>query len=161
MSFKMLAISFLAFSVSLFANIKKEEKMTFLSKHISIVINRTPSEVYEFASKPENMPRWAAGLSGSIKKEGDHWVSTSPMGKAKVKFAEKNNFGVIDHDVTLESGKTFHNPLRVIQNNKGSEVVFTLFRQPEMTDQDFNRDAQMVTKDLEKLKTIMEELSVK
>ncbi len=161
MNFKMFAISCLALSVSLFANAKKEGQMTFSSKHISIVINRIPSEVYEFASQPENMPKWAAGLSGSIKKDGDHWVSISPMGKVKVKFAEKNNFGVIDHDVTLESGKMFHNPLRVIRNNKGSEVVFTLFRQPEMTEQDFNRDAQMVMKDLEKLRTILEKSSVK
>lgn len=130
--------------------------MTYLSKHISVVIDRTPSDVYEFASKPENMPKWAAGLSGSIKKEGDHWISTSPMGKVKVTFSEKNNFGVIDHNVTLESGKTFHNPLRVIENNKGSEVVFTLFRQPEMTDQDFNQDAGMVMNDLKRLKAIME-----
>ena len=161
MSFKILTIAFVAFSFSLFANSKKEGKMTFLSKHISIVINRTPSDVYDFASRPENMPKWAAGLSGSIKKEGDHWISTSPMGKVKVTFTEKNNFGVLDHDVTLDSGKMFHNPLRVIKNHKGSEVIFTLFRQPGMTDQDFNRDAGMVVKDLEKLKAIMEKPPVK
>lgn len=161
MSFKIISLAFLAFSFTLFAMTKKEEKMTFLSKHISIVINRTPSDVYEFASRPENMPKWAAGLSGSIKKEGDHWISISPMGKVKVTFTEKNNFGIIDHDVTLASGKTFHNPLRVIKNNKGSEVVFTLFREPEMTDQDFNRDAGMVAKDLETLKAILEKSSTK
>lgn len=77
------------------------------------------------------------------------------MGKAKVTFAGKNKFGVIDHDVTLESGKTFHNPLRVIKNNRGSEIVFTLFQQPEMTDQDFNRDAGIVLKDLEALRIIL------
>jgi hypothetical protein len=138
------------------AGAKKDNPVTFLSKHISIVIERSPSDVYNFASRPENMPKWAAGLSGSMRKEGNDWISESPMGKVKVRFAEENNFGVIDHDVTLENGKTFHNPLRVIKNNQGAEVVFTLFRQPEMTDQEYNRDAEMVSKDLAKLKSILE-----
>ena len=156
MNIKFIIIGIILFSFPLWAINKKEVTMPFPSKHISIVINRSPSDVYEFASQPENMPKWAAGLSGSIKKEGDHWISISPMGKIKVTFAEKNKFGVIDHDVTLESGKTFHNPLRVIKNNQGSEVVFTLFRQPEVTDQEFNKDAGMIMKDLEKLKLLLE-----
>ena len=139
-----------------FANSKKEPTMTLQSKHISISINRSASDVYQFASEPENMPKWAAGLSGSIKREGDHWVSVSPMGKVKVTFSEKNSYGVIDHDVTLESGKTFHNSLRVLPNHKGSEVVFTLMRQPEVSEQEFNKDAEMVMKDLQKLKSLLE-----
>lgn len=130
--------------------------MTLTSKHISVSINKSPSAVYEFVSQPKNMPKWAAGLSGSIKEEGDFWVSESPMGKVKVKFTEKNKFGVIDHDVILENGKEFHNPLRVLKNNKGAEVVFTLYRQPEMTDQEFSRDAARVTEDLAKLKSLLE-----
>jgi uncharacterized membrane protein len=42
--------------------------MTFMAKHISVSINRSAAQVYEFASNPENLPKWAAGLSGSIKK---------------------------------------------------------------------------------------------
>jgi hypothetical protein len=42
--------------------------MTFTAKLISISINRPAARVYEFASNPENLPKWAAGLSGSIKK---------------------------------------------------------------------------------------------
>lgn len=148
------SLIFLSFSIM--AMTKRDNQMTFPSKHISTVINRSPSDVYDFASKPENLPKWAAGLSGSIKKEGNDWVSESPMGKVKVRFAEKNNLGVIDHDVTLENGKIIHNPLRVIKNNQASEVVFTLFRQPGMTDQEYNRDAEMVSKDLAKLKSILE-----
>jgi hypothetical protein len=43
--------------------------------HISIYIARRPPEVYEFASDPRNLPRWAAGLARSeVRKEGDEWV---------------------------------------------------------------------------------------
>jgi len=44
----------------------KEASMTFKAKHISVSINRSADHVYEFASNPENLPKWAAGLSGSI-----------------------------------------------------------------------------------------------
>lgn len=129
--------------------------MTYPAKHISININKDPKVVYEFASEPLNMPKWAAGLSGSIKKEGDHWISASPMGKVKVKFTPKNDLGVIDHDVYLNN-KIYHNPFRVLKNGEDSEVVFTLYRQPEMNEQEFSRDAEMVMKDLNKLKELIE-----
>ena len=32
------------------------------------------------------------------------------MGKVKIRFAESNPFGVVDHDVILESGVRIHNP---------------------------------------------------
>jgi len=53
------------------------------------------------------------------------------MGRMKVKIAEKNQFGVLDHDVTLPSGVKVYNPMRVFPNNDGSELVFTLYRRPK------------------------------
>jgi hypothetical protein len=100
--------SLISFSLASFACAEKlshkEIPMTFTAKHISVSINRSAAQVYEFASNPENLPKWAAGLSGSIKKVDENWITESPMGTVKVKFAEKNKFGVLDHDVTLPSG---------------------------------------------------------
>jgi hypothetical protein len=90
--------------------------MTFAAKHISVSINRSAAQVYEFASNPENLPKWAAVLSGSIEKVDDDWIAESPMGRVKVNFAEKNQFGVLDHDVTLPSGVKVTNPMRVFPN---------------------------------------------
>jgi hypothetical protein len=78
------------------------------------------------------------------------------MGSVKLKFAEKNKFGVSDHDVTLPSGVKVYNPMRVFPNHDGSELVFTLYRRPDMSDQDFAEDAKAVEKDLAKLKTLLE-----
>ncbi|HMN30100.1 MAG TPA: hypothetical protein PKE45_18250 [Caldilineaceae bacterium] len=61
--------------------------MTFQSQHISVSINRPADQVYEFSSKPENLPQWAAGLSGSIQNIHGDWIATSPMGRVKVKFS--------------------------------------------------------------------------
>ena len=131
---------------------------TLPAKHISISIARSPKDVYGFASDPANLPEWASGLSGStITQKDDVWLADSPMGAVQVRFAPHNEFGVIDHDVTLPDGKTvIHNPLRVLRNHEGSEVIFTLFRQPDVSDKNFQHDFDMVTKDLAKLKSILE-----
>ena len=76
-------------------------------RHISVHIDRPPDEVYAFASNPANLPKWATGLGGSIRQVKSEWVADAPMGKVKIRFAERNKFGVLDHDVVLESGVRF------------------------------------------------------
>lgn len=78
------------------------------------------------------------------------------MGKVTVRFTENNTLGVLDHDVILESGATVHNPMRVMANGDGSEVAFSLFQRPEMSDEAFAADAAAVTRDLAKLKHVLE-----
>jgi hypothetical protein len=146
----------LIMSASTFASTKKEVPMTLPARHISISINSSPETVYKFASDPLNMPKWAEGLSkATMVKSGDEWIAESPMGKVKVKFTPQNNLGVLDHDVTLPSGEVVHNPLRILKNGKGSEVVFTLYRRPGVSDQEFESDAKAVAKDLETLKGLL------
>ena len=130
--------------------------MSFKSRHVSISINHPADEVYEFASNPENLPKWAAGISGSVKNVNGDWIAESPMGRVKVKFADKNRFGILDHDVTLPSGETFYNPMRVFPNEDGSELVFTLYQRPGMSDRDFRNDEEQIKADLEKLKALIE-----
>jgi hypothetical protein len=130
--------------------------MTHLAKHISVSIKRAPSDVHAFVSDPANLPLWAGGLGGSIMHVQGEWVAESPMGRIKVKFAEQNPFGVLDHDVTLPSGETMLNPMRVFPNAEGSEVVFTLYRLPGVSEQDFVADGNQVQKDLMHLKALME-----
>lgn len=61
-----------------------------------------------------------------------------------------------DHDVTLPSGVRVYNPMRAVANNNGSEVIFTLYRLPDVSEQHFMEDARMVERDLKKLKEILE-----
>lgn len=78
------------------------------------------------------------------------------MGRVSFAFAPRNDFGVLDHDVTLPSGQTVHNPCRVISDGDHCEVVFTLRQRPDMTDEDFARDADAVAADLSTLKSLLE-----
>jgi uncharacterized protein YndB with AHSA1/START domain len=127
------------------------------SRHVSRFISVSPELVYEFASNPDNLSKWAAGLAESeVARKGDVLLLDSPMGKVTVRFVPRNEYGVIDHDVTLPTGTTVTNPMRVLAHPEGSEIVFTV-RQIELTDEEFDRDIVMVEGDLERLKRLMEE----
>lgn len=127
------------------------------SRHISIEIDRPLALVYDTAADPLNLPQWASGLADSqVEWDGERWFTDSPMGRVTFTFAPRNEFGVLDHDVTLPSGETVYNPLRVIRDGAGCEVVFTLRQRPEMSDEEFERDADAVGKDLAALKSLVE-----
>ncbi|MDZ7931326.1 MAG: SRPBCC family protein [Rhodococcus sp. (in: high G+C Gram-positive bacteria)] len=126
------------------------------SRHVSQVIRRTPADVYEFAADPANLPKWAAGLANSpVSVDGDRLIAESPMGRVAVRFVPHNDLGVLDHDVTLPSGTTVNNPVRVLNHPNGAEVLFTV-RQIELTDEEFERDLGMVAEDLKRLKDVLE-----
>ncbi|MFE0750956.1 SRPBCC family protein [Gordonia sp. NPDC058843] len=126
------------------------------SRHVSVVIDSAPESVYDFAAEPDNLPRWAAGLAKSeVTRRGDELLVESPMGTVTVRFVPRNSFGVVDHEVRLPGGDTVFNPLRVLAHPDGTEVVFTI-RQLAMSDDEFDRDTQMVEKDLAQLKSLME-----
>lgn len=123
---------------------------------IHTAIERDWRIVYAFASNPENLPRWASGLASGMSREGADWVASGILGEVRLRFAPDNPYGLIDHDVTLPGGETVSNPLRVLQNGDGAEIMFTLFRQDGMSDTAFEADAATVGKDLTRLKEILE-----
>ena len=127
------------------------------SRIIHLSVEKPWAQVYGFASDPRNMPRWAAGLGGGLKPDGNDWIAASgPLGEVRVNFAPTNEFGVIDHVVTLPDGLKVYNALRVTPNGSGAEVSFTLLRLDGMTDEDFEEDAKAITADLETLKSLLE-----
>jgi hypothetical protein len=130
-----------------------------VTKHLSERIDRPAGEVYEYASDPANLPEWAPGLATGVERVGEEWFVESPMGRVGFTFVERNVYGILDHEVRLPSGETFSNPMRVIRDGDSCEVVFTLRRLPEMTDEEFARDAEAVAADLARLKRLLESRS--
>lgn len=78
------------------------------------------------------------------------------MGAVEVRFVGPVDHGILDHDVIFPDGTRVHNPLRVLVNGDGSEVVFTLYRLPGVSDADFEKDASLVREDLERLRKVLE-----
>jgi hypothetical protein len=46
--------------------------------------------------------------------------------------------------------------MRLITNGSGCELLFTLFREPGITDESYNADANFVQRDLNALKELLE-----
>ena len=126
--------------------------MTNPALHLSTSIDASPTEVAAFASDPANLPAWAAGLSNGIREEAGRWITDSPMGEVEVRFGPHTDLGILDHDVIFPDGTVVHNPLRILANGTGAEVVFTLFRPPGVDEAEFARDADMVRADLARLR---------
>jgi hypothetical protein len=130
--------------------------ITFESRTINVTIERDPQYVYEFVSAPANLPKWASGLSTSIEEVNGEWLAETPQGPAKFRFVEHNNFGVLDHFVNAARGPEVYIPMRVVPNASGSELIFTVFRLPDVSEEQFERDIEWVQRDLNALKTFLE-----
>ena len=129
----------------------------FPSRTLSIAIARPLAEVYEFVSNPANLPRWATASCKSVRQERGDWIMETPQGPVKIRFVAKNDLGVLDHVVEPAPGVAIYVPMRVVANGNGSEVLFTLFRTPDMTDEKLAEDVAMVERDLGTLKRVLED----
>lgn len=122
---------------------------------VSVGIERTPQEVYAFVSNPANLPVWALGFVKDIQQRDGQWIADTALGEARVRFARANQFGVLDHDVELSS-RTFHNPMRVVPNGAGAEVLFTALQFQGVSDEQFAQDLDTIRADLNKLRMVLE-----
>lgn len=129
---------------------------TFAARTLTVTIDCHPDQLYGFVSNPENLPQWATAFAKSVRKSNSDWIVETPQGPVTVRFAPRNTLGVLDHYVTPAPGVEIYVPMRVLANGSGSEVLFTLFRLPDMSDEEFTADAGMVERDLGTLKELME-----
>ena len=122
---------------------------------ISVGVRVSPAFAYAYIADPANLPEWAPGFVQSIERQGEDWLARTTLGEARFRFAPANDHGVLDHEVELPSGR-FHNPMRVIPNGAGCEVLFTLLQLPGMSDEQFTRDIETVRSDLKTLRNVLE-----
>ncbi|MGQ7295900.1 SRPBCC family protein [Quadrisphaera sp. KR29] len=130
--------------------------MVWPALHVSRSVQAPPPRVAALAGDPAQLPRWAAGLASGVREEGGRWFADSPVGRVEVVFTGPREAGVLDHDVVLPDGTAVHNPLRVLANDTGSEVVFTLFRRAGVSEEELQADAALVRGDLDRLAALLE-----
>lgn len=126
------------------------------SRTLSLSIDAPFQSAYDYISDPANLPKWAPGFFLSVRFADGKWLAETTLGPVGFRFAERNRYGVLDHFVTVDSGPETANPMRLLPNATGCELLFTLFREPEMTEDQFSEDAGTVLKDLRNLKAILE-----
>lgn len=131
--------------------------VTVASRTLSVFIRRPLADVYAFVSNPVNLSQWASGLGQSVVRSGSGWAVQTAAGLMKMVFAEKNDLGVVDHYVYPPGGGEVYVPMRVLAHGDGSEVILTLFRLPAMSDEDYDNDAAVVQRDLDRLRQLLEQ----
>lgn len=125
--------------------------------HISILA--PPRSVIPFLSDMENWKSWAPWIHSVARISERDWNLETEAGRMKVHFVEPNSMGVLDHEVTVASGETVFNSMRVLPNGAGSELVMVVFQSPGVSTEQFDRDIQAVTDDLARLKPAAEKFS--
>jgi hypothetical protein len=125
--------------------------------HTSILAS--PQEVIAFLSDMNDWKTWAPWIRSVRRSSARDWTLDTEAGVMEVHFVEPNSLGVLDHDVTLASGVTVHNSMRVLANGSGSELVMVLIQQPAMSAAEFERDVQAVRDDLARIKQVAEALT--
>lgn len=126
------------------------------SRTITSSINCPATGVYKFASNPANLPQCVRSFCLSVRNIADEWQMETPTGWVGIRFVPGNEFRVLNHVVQLPDGQSVLNPIRVVANGAGCEIMFTLFQLRGMDDHQFARDAEMVQADLQSLKAVLE-----
>ncbi len=124
------------------------------SRTLSISLACPPAEVVAFIRDYWRLPEWLSFITG-VRQEAGHWWMDTAEGAMQIEFVPANELGVVDHHVTLANGQKFYNPMRVVPNGAGSEVQFTLFQTPGMSDEQFATDAKTVQADLDNLARLL------
>jgi hypothetical protein len=122
--------------------------------HISILT--PPKSLIAFLSDMEKWKTWAPWIHSVARTSDRDWSLETDAGRMKIHFVESNSLGVLDHEVTLESGTTVFNSMRVLPNGTGSELVMVVFQSPGVSAEEFDRDVHAVTADLARLKPAAE-----
>jgi hypothetical protein len=83
------------------------------------------------------------------------WSFSTPRGQAQLKFKENKSLGILDH-VFIDSEAAWNNSMRVISRGDESEIIITLIKPRELTDEQFNERMVEIEQALGNMKKIIE-----
>ena len=132
------------------------EMNVYRSEAIHVSILAPPQRVVEFLGDVNNWKTWAPWVRGVVSRSGREWTLDTEGGRMLLRFVEPNSLGVLDHTVTLASGVSVYNSMRVMSNGTGSELVMFVFQTPPATSEEFERDVQAVREDFSRIKKVVE-----
>jgi len=122
--------------------------------HVSILV--PPREVVEFLADVNNWKTWAPWIRTVSKASARDWTVETDGGTLQMRFVEANALGVLDHTVSLASGVSVYNAMRVSANGAGSELSMVVLQTPPASNVEFERDVQAVRDDFARIKKVLE-----
>ena len=120
------------------------------SRTISIIVEKKTGDAFDAILQvpPKMMPD--AKLN-----ENGWWSFTGPHGQSKLKFNENKSLGILDHQY-IDEESTWNVPMRVVSSGDFSEVVITLNKPDELTDEQFNKRVSEIGDMVVSMKNIIE-----
>ena len=120
------------------------------SKTISITVKKKTGDAFDAILQipPKMMP--------DAKLHDDGWWSfTGPHGSSKLKFNENKSFGILDHKY-IDEESTWDVPMRVVSSGDYSEVIITLNKPNELSDEQFDQRMEEIGQMINNMKNIIE-----
>ena len=120
------------------------------SRTLSITVNEKTGNVFDAILKvpPKMMPDAKMNYDG-------WWFFTGPHGKSRLKFNENKSLGILDHQY-IDEESSWDVPMRVISSGDFSEVVLTLNKPDELTDEQFDQRMSEIGEMIVSMKNIIE-----
>ncbi|WP_428324337.1 hypothetical protein [Nitrosopumilus sp.] len=120
------------------------------SRTITITVKKKTGDAFDAILQlpPKMMP--------DAKFHDDGWWSfTGPHGKSKLKFNENKSLGILDHQY-IDEESIWDVPMRVVSNGEYSEILLTLNKPDELTDEQFNKRVEEIGELVNNMKQIIE-----
>ncbi|QDI88253.1 hypothetical protein Nisw_01255 [Candidatus Nitrosopumilus sp. SW] len=120
------------------------------SRTITITVKKKTGDAFDAILQ---LPR---KMMPDAKFQDDGWWSfTGPHGKSKLKFNENKSLGILDHQYVDEES-VWDVPMRVVSNGDYSEILITLNKPDELTDEQFNQRMEELEEMVNHMKQILE-----
>jgi hypothetical protein len=125
---------------------------------IKVAIERPFDEVYELLADPLYFGKWAVTPDTEMEAlDNGDWLVELPRGQSLIRFTPPNAYGILDYEVfPLGESHGSVNPVRLVRNDEGCELVLIWYQRDGMSEDKFRSDAQWVESDLQRLKTLLE-----
>ena len=120
------------------------------SRTITITVKKKTGDAFDAILQlpPKMMP------DAKINDDG-WWSFTGPHGKSKLKFNENKSLGILDHKYVDEES-VWDVPMRVVSNGDYSEILITLNKPDEVSDENFNKRVEEIGELVNNMKQIIE-----
>lgn len=90
----------------------------------SISIAAPPETVVEFLSDARRLPEWAPAFAVAVEPAGENWLIDSGAGQFPIRVRVSPEYGTVD--LVRPGDPSRGARMRVINNDDGSELLFTL-----------------------------------
>jgi len=120
------------------------------SRTISITVYKKTGDAFDAILRipPKMMP--------DAKLNDDGWWSfTGPHGKSRLKFNSNKSLGILDHQF-IDEESTWNVPMRVVGSGDFSEVIITLNKPDELTNDQFDQRMSEMEEMVLTMKNIIE-----